>query len=56
VIAELVHAFAEAAIDEARSVPKIMERDGDFWWRGAAGSMTRLTAGGWHLALSWETT
>lgn len=40
---ELLEQLAEAAVAEAIAVPKLMDRNGDIWWRARDGRMVRLT-------------
>lgn len=42
-IADLVQQIAEAAIVEARTVPKLLVRDDDLYWRAADGRMVLMT-------------
>ena len=55
-MSDLIEQLLIAAVIEARSVPKLLERKGDIWWRGRDGQMVRLTAGASHLACEWSTT
>ena len=50
---ELLEQLAEAAVAEALAVPKLMDRNGDIWWRSRDGRMVRLTAFGSNLACEW---
>ncbi len=53
VLRELLEQLAEAAVAEALAVPKLMDRNGDIWWRSRDGRMIRLTAFGSNLACEW---
>lgn len=42
-IADLVQQIAEAAVIEASTVPKLLEREGELYWRAPEGRMVQLT-------------
>lgn len=52
-IADLVIAIAEAAVIEAQTVPRLLERDGVLFWRCIGGSMCKMTTEGRFLAMQW---
>jgi hypothetical protein len=55
-VSELVEQLLIAAVIEARTVPKMLERSGEVYWRARDGLMIRLTAGPGHIACEWSTT
>ncbi len=50
-IADLLRAFVEAAVVEARTVTKLMERGGNLYWRATGGDMIPMTSGAHNLEI-----
>lgn len=44
-ITDLIQQLATAAVVEARTVPRLMERDGHLYWRATDGHMIPMTSG-----------
>lgn len=50
-IGDIIRAITEAAVIEAQTVPRLLERDGMLFWRCIGGSMCRMTTEGRFLAM-----